>query len=551
MIHYTYLPYSFTLQSSAILTSLGGDPNSARTLTYIPGISLRGAIAAKLGDPDRNHSVKQEFFDLIFGGKVRYLNAYPVVNGVRALPTPVSMRLEKNAPMDSQTAKAQDLAAFDGNNSPDENPSTGWPEAQLVPIIQGYVGIGASDPTLIEPKMNSRIHQQRDRQKGFSWKKQGAIFTFESLDAHQAFEGAIQLRAETEEELQQIESRIRGLLHEKTLLFGRSRRAAYGGMACLTFGPALRDREVTGSGRQGLQPWSGTIFPDNDFRILLTSPCIIRNTVTGQVDPAALGCAFVELFHKKASLVKTRWAFEFVGGFNRKWRLELPQTLAVSAGSVLVFKANHAFSFADLLMLEHEGVGERKGEGFGRFVFLDKPLPRMDLKLYSATFNGTSGNGERPKLVRVIEARMVKASFDKKIEEKAMQEVRNAINPPRNSLIGRLRSQLRGTDYLRAVETLSVWLGSSENGGLKRPAMDQLEKCQLQGGETLYSWLLKAMDPDTIWNWLDGDSLLRRCSLGADGLEKSCITENPNALSVNLIDAVLAAMAVQNKTSGR
>jgi hypothetical protein len=43
-----YLPFTLTLRSPAALTALGGDPNS-RTLPYIPGSALRGALARTLG----------------------------------------------------------------------------------------------------------------------------------------------------------------------------------------------------------------------------------------------------------------------------------------------------------------------------------------------------------------------------------------------------------------------------------------------------------------------------------------------------------------------
>lgn len=553
MIHYTYLPYSITLRSSAILTSLGGDPNSSRTLTYIPGIALRGAVAYELGNPDQNPSVKQDFSDLILGGKVRFLNAYPVVNGVRALPTPVSMKKEKNLPENGQTVRVQDLAAYDGCISyPEEEPEINWPEQQLIPLSQGYVGIGASQPTLIEPKVRSRIHQQRDRQKGKAWKKVGAIFTFESLDEDQTFEGSIQLRGKSKEALAELETRLRGLLREKTLLFGRSRRAAYGGMAKLTLGAATCDREVSGSGCDGLMPLYGDIPENRLFRVLLTSQCIVRNPNTGQVDPAALEPLLLELFNKNVVLDRKRLSFELVGGFNRKWGLELPQVLAVAAGSVLVFSAKQAIAHQDLLKLENEGIGERKSEGFGRFLLLDKPMPIINLKQFSAESDAPPLSGDRPDLVKVIESRILKTALDKRIEENAMLVAGNCAalskNLPTNSLIGRLRNPLRGTDSVRAIDTLKARLRDSESGGLKRPAMEQLEKCEVERGVSLYSWLLLAMNTNEVWKWLDGDRQLCRYSLGSDIMGNNSLLENPAALSVRFIDVVLATLAVLNKT---
>ncbi|MCZ7664449.1 MAG: hypothetical protein M5U22_16645 [Thermoleophilia bacterium] len=39
-----YLPCTLSLQSPAVLTSLGGDPNTSRTLPFIPGSALPRAM---------------------------------------------------------------------------------------------------------------------------------------------------------------------------------------------------------------------------------------------------------------------------------------------------------------------------------------------------------------------------------------------------------------------------------------------------------------------------------------------------------------------------
>jgi CRISPR-associated protein Csx10 len=57
-----------------------------------------------------------------------------------------------------------------------------------------------------------------------------------------------------------------------------------------------------------------------------------------------------------------------VGGFNRKWGLPLPQTPALKAGSVFVFRKADV-DLKQLQKLEEQGIGERRIEGFGRIVF--------------------------------------------------------------------------------------------------------------------------------------------------------------------------------------
>lgn len=555
MNHYAYLPYTITLRSSVILTSPGGDPNSSSTFTYISGSSVRGVVAARLGNPDRDSAIKKEFDDFVLGGKARYLNAYPCVNNDRALPIPVSLKKQKDVMLNSQSVNLFDLAAFDGCYSGDENAETHWPTVQLQSLGVDYISMTGADPALLQPRQHSRIHHQRDRQKGRATEENGAIFTLESLGAGQEFAGLIQLRGSSESELAHVEKRIREALPDKetdkeksTLLFGRSKRAAYGGMASISYGKT-RKREVTGSGKEGLQPLSADVAKHQQFRVLLTSPCIVRDPDTGQIDPAVLERNFLERFEDKVQLRRKRWSFEFVGGFNRKWGLELPQTLAVSAGSVLVFETIHPLALNKLHEFEDEGLGERKAEGFGRFVFLDQPLERIALGQHSNKPEYALCSGNRPPLVAEIESRMLQKAIARKIEEKAESVVSNASDCPKNSLLGRIRALLResnpaeagGTEnsYRKPLNKLEEWLA----GGFKETAMKQLTDCKIRNSGSLHSWLQEAMKKDNLNKWLKLDSLKRQLSLGED--VKSY--ENYKELSVKLIDAVLAAMAIRNK----
>ena len=551
MNYYRYLPYTLTLNSPAIITALGGDPNSSSSLPFIPGAAVRGAVAKVLGDPGADEARSRVLHDLVLGGKARYLNAYPSATGRRTLPAPISFRRKKTGMESAGPVAAMDLAAYDGQTSRDEDMSECWPEEQLAPFVEGFLNIGAATPLLIHPKMSARIHHQRDRKKGRAWKDRkghthGAIFAFESLDAGQSFQGMIQVRGETEEELGQTESRIKALLGD-AILVGRSRKAGYGGMAAVEWGDTL-NREVQGSGTERLRPVARDIAQGDSFRLLLTSACIIRNPNTGQIDPEALETGIDRVFGDRVELIRRRWSFELVGGFNRKWRLELPQALAVSAGSVFVLKANQDIPVNDLCQIENEGLGERKEEGYGRLLFLDEPLRKISLKLPDKPPPTSAGNEQPPPLVSEVEARIVQAQIAKKIEEKAAEFARSANTLPSNSLIGRLRVPLRG-DPDDAIRALKRWLRDGNDAErLKRPAMDQLKCCLMDGGGHLAAWILEAMERDKVLNWLTKDVLAQRYHIVSEASAKRIPEEKSQEISVKLIDAMLAALAIRNKT---
>jgi CRISPR-associated protein Csx10 len=401
--------------------------------------------------------------------------------------------------------------------------------------------------------MSARIHHQRDRKKGRAWKDRdgnthGAIFAFESLDAGQLFQGMIQMCGETEKELEQTENRVKKLLGEVVLL-GRSRRAGYGGMAAIQWEDRRWEREIVGSGTEGLQPVNTNISKGSDFRLLLTSACIARDANTGQIDPNGVMELIERRLNGRARVVRRRWSFEIIGGFNRKWRLELPQTLAVSAGSVFLLEAAEDIPASDLHGIEHKGLGERREEGYGRILFLNAPLANLSLRVFEEALSEKIGGGQPPRLVSDIEARIVWAQVARKIEEKAASVAEVAKELPSNSLIGRLRTPLRGNPE-EALRTLTTWLASeNESERLKRPAMEQLERCQMRDDKkTLAEWITGATKKDKVLEWLKADVLAQRYHIVSEESVKGILEEKSREISVKLIDAVLAALAVRNKT---
>lgn len=132
---------------------------------------------------------------------------------------------------------------------------------------------------------------------------------------------------------------------------------------------------------------------------------------------------------------------QLIGGFNRKWRLPLPQVLATCMGSVLVFQ-DPGCDRELLDRLEVRGIGERRAEGFGRIVF-----NRQCVAKFTVTENTRSDRqpdiptlSETPahEIAKLMVTRMLKQRLDERLLATA-----NTIeidNPPSNAQISRLRS---------------------------------------------------------------------------------------------------------------
>lgn len=559
MTLYRYLAYNLTLQSPAIITIPGGDPNSSSTLPYIPGTAVRGSVAKALGDPSGDETRQDEFKRLILGGAVHYLNAYPLVHDRRALPAPISLKLKKLLSEQLRNEEVIDLAARGSDKDlisiGERGPSSQLKaeitsDEDLISIGEGFLTIGSARPELFSPGIGSRIHHQRDREQGRAWKDKegntlGAIFTFESLDANQAFAGLIQLRGGQEEELDRMEVRIKALLGD-FMLVGRSRRAGYGGMAEISW-KSSQDKETVGGGSEGWQFIKRGVKAEEQFRILLTSPCIIRNPLTGQQDPAALETAIVECFGGRVRIERKIVAFETAGGFNRKWRMELPQALAVSAGSVLVLSAVQDISEDELAGLMHKGLGERKEEGYGRFIVLDKPQPVNSLPIFQEDQQRAVNKGQPNDLAIIIERRILQSQLTKAVELEAAKIAQLFVQPlPKNSLIGRLRTPLRKADK-EAIMALKKWLNGTESEKLKRSAMEQLERCK-KDGQDLRSWMIRVLEKDSVLDLLNVTVLVQRFHVVSKESAQNVMGSESETLSVKLIDAVLAGMAIRNKT---
>lgn len=538
-----YLPYTLSLRAPAVLTSLGGDPSSSRTLPFIPGSALRGAAARGLGDPRADVGRREVFRQLILDGTVRFLNAYPNAGGRRTLPTPVSLRTDKNlAAAPGGEVTAWDLAAFGEESTGDD---ARWPEASLSEVPDSFVSVGAAQPLRVGPARGSRVHQQRDRTRGRAWtdpqteEPHGTIFAFEFLEADQDFDGLVQILGKDDATCDALAAQVKEALRGPVLV-GRSRRSGYGGDASIAWGDP-RDREVSGHGITSADVPQGT-----RFRALLVSAYVGRDPETGQLDPAQLASEVVERLGGRAEVVHPRWRFQRVGGFNRKWRLEVPQALACAAGSVLVLEATSRIPFSDLVAVEHAGLGERRVEGLGRVVFLDAPPETLVLRVRSPR-EPKAADGAPPEVVRFAEARIADATVDRVIQEEAARLTRSSKSIPSTSLLGRLRNAMRAEPE-GALATLQTWLApeGAPRSRLKRPAMEQLERCRIGNGQRLSAWLRATAAGDggqDVAALLRLDAVAQRSHIVSEASAREVLAGRDEALRARLIDATLAALS--------
>ena len=483
-----FYPYTLKLQAPLLITAPEGDANSVHSMGFIPGSTIRGAVASRLNSTTNAKTFKQ----YILSGQVCYLNAYPTVSGQRALPMPVSFRQEKYGDT------THDLAYYSGQPQV-ENGS--WPDEQLQSVEAPFVSLDQASLIAAVATLDSRVHQQRDRSEGRAYtyrdpqqpgieESRGTIFTYEALEAGQQFQGIIAISGKDQTETDALWQKIENVLG-KRLSLGRSRNARYGGSANVTI-ESPRNHETDGATRI----IRGDLRQGSLFCPFLTADYVGRNPESGQSDPTAFRQDIAECLGKsRVEVLRTRWAFRLVGGFNRKWGLQVPQTLALRAGSLLVLKAKDDIPYNDLLAIEQTGLGERRAEGFGRVVFLEKPDETCTIS-EEASPDILPPKQPVPSLIKKMQKRIVLEALEHRITQSAADLTRNAESIPSTSLLGRLRVPLRkgATDGHR---TLKSWFDDGYVQHLRRPAMNQLDDCRIDRGRiTLLEWIRERVYAD-------------------------------------------------------
>jgi CRISPR-associated protein Csx10 len=325
----TALLVTLKLETPLLITGISnGEENSSRSLPYIPGSALRGALVSRIQSVDLPLDPVGKTF---FSGAVRFLNAYPLdQDGNRMLPLPASWHIAKGEEVKNVTAA--DLV-FGQNPEKDK------------PIKKNYIGKTGNQDYAFSPEEEIAIHIASEGEPGVKKAGTSTVFQYQSLARGQKFRAVIVV--DEESDLDEIEK----LLTPSTLYLGRSRSAGYGKVVIEGF-QRTEEPEVKSTSAQVAV-------------ITLLSDVILRDEhgqPTHDLDDY--------LSRRLSKTVKNSNAFvntTEVGGFNRKWKLPLPQMPALGMGSVFVYPADQ-LSPADLDDMAAKGIGERRVDGFGRIA---------------------------------------------------------------------------------------------------------------------------------------------------------------------------------------
>lgn len=458
----TVLIIHLRLETPTIFTGISnGEENSSRTLPYIPGSALRGALVSRYLPslpPDGDLPVDDEPKRLFFDGCVCYLNAYPTSdeNWTRSLPKPASWRKRKDDELDG--AEVADFAL-----QTEERFDATVPGQFTAPRDGGGWFV-------FSPQERLLTHIGSD-QRGEVKKGSSVVFQYQSLDVGQEFVAAILIK----EKPDVVE--IKKLLEQNSILtVGRSHSASYGRVRIIKVEEQENWSEAetdTSDGKTVITFLSDTILLDEYGQPTLDLDTWLE---------ARLGRA-----------VKRESAFiqpAVVGGFNRKWGLPLPQIPALGMGSVFVYDASQ-LAAEDVLPLVRDGIGDRRTEGFGRVV-----VNLQTQKLL--TLHKKDNPDDRPKDVgfsassRKLAAEMAERLLRRKLDSRLVEQVQHYSikGPITNHQLSRLRGVVRAAISQNGNNAQKV---TDFLNNLKADAQEQYRKPRVsrqgEGGQRLKDWL--------------------------------------------------------------
>lgn len=364
------LRYEITTIDPILITSNVGDINMISTLDYIPGTSILGLFANKynkyIKDNDLGHNDHKNcdcsFNKWFLSGKLCFLNAFKAIldeeeEKKRGLPIPMSIQHIKNDKYD-----ISDLLFKESED-----------EKQRLGIKDHYCLY--QDGELITDEVNKGLsfHHTRIKNRINGHAKDGAIFNYESIDPRQVFKGVILGEKNDLDKFSEfiVCSSERKL--EFTGRLGRSKGTQYGRVQ-IRIDDNIDEFEseapvVSSEDEEG-------------FSLTFLSNAIIYNQEGfSSVDCNVLETKLARALKVEDSQINIEKCFvksEYVENFVSIWGLRKPSEVAFKMGSCFWVKVAEDVESLDdkIKTLQLDGLGIRRGEGFGRVAINWQQDPR-------------------------------------------------------------------------------------------------------------------------------------------------------------------------------
>lgn len=435
--------YNIKTLSPILLTQLAGDTNMVSTLDYIPGSAILGIFAKKyiqMKDHGLDAHVDTFFHDCFLNSGIVFTNAYITKNdggNITAFhPTPLSI----------QSLKVNDDVIIDliKNNSNEQTQHIG-----------NYCEIKGNGIYKINVSKSINFHHARDdRLKGFS--DEGTIFNYESINPWQEFSGRV---IGNKENLNYILSLFERCLN---INIGRSKNIQYGKAELRWIS------EKPESFISEIDTFESEKLNDRFILTLLSAAILYNENGFSSASLSNFKINLVECLGIPLDDLKIINVFkknETVENFVSKWLLKRPSEVSIKAGSCFDIKIDNFNGNIknSLIELQKTGIGERLGEGFGRFA-----LNLQESAVYTLhetnEIHYEKPEGEIPEITKDIIKDIALKSYQTSADVQALNDCKGFCKDenriPSNSLLGKLQLMLKDSssevDFVEKINNLPL-----------------------------------------------------------------------------------------------
>ncbi len=486
-----------------------GNQAAVESLSYITGSTLRGAVISSyiksFCDGSFENASKEEYISVLKG--TSFFDAYPYVDGKMLLPIPSVYYADKHKIREHrrkvECGKVSTLDIHSCALLGDESiPKEGEQRIDL----GKYVDL--SDEKSISPysvAMNGKLHIALATDK-----ERSKMFRYEAIAPNQVFLGVIVCPDDLSDKFEKI---LKGDGVKSIFYLGGSKGSGYGRCAVSSVERCTYEELY-----ESLHKASA----DNIFTVYAASNLILldeNGKNTGEISTALLE---EKLGVKNIKLEKAFSSTYVAEGFNHTWRARQVQQTAVSAGSVFVYSYEGDLLDDKVYLLEAEGIGQRRAEGYGRIIINSKlnKESRNDYKKEDniSQLDVSKLSAESRDIADKILYDILEKRVSKEIEYKALDiksSAKNIIKTMSLTQISKLYNLLVSFDGLCDIseEEISKRI-SLFRDDIKSIAEDKYKKTRIYFARNVSPNMLEVMDQlldnsFTIkqWNYELGDKL--------------------------------------------
>ena len=311
-------------------------------LSFISGSTIRGAYIHKYIIKNKireDISLDEELRRKLLSDNIRFYDAYPLVDGIYSIPTPLCFYASKDEIKKFSRDKTKMTIVNELKDS----------------IEEGYQRVNKSEFSVLNGNCLNLVSV--DRIENLHNCKQidaENIFRYEAIDKNQQFYTIIQCEDDLIKDVKET-------FDNETIYIGGSKSSGYGRceldiVEIYDFDEIINKLNIKSYKLQSelhVYFLSDAILRDNNGNIISYIPEeILEND---------LSIKNVKI--KRASILTRE-----VKGYNSMWKTSIPSVTAIKSGSIITYSYDGNLNLDNIRNLQIKGIGSKKSEGYGRII---------------------------------------------------------------------------------------------------------------------------------------------------------------------------------------